>query len=320
MNEMFFQALSEKSLDKLRKVPKSDLHNHAGRGGTLAYIGAWAQVRIDPPSESFPTLAHMQEWFVAHVKSRCPGLPGYLKRIEASFAQARADGIAVLALSFGIDEIDSLGGMEPFMATIGGLHQAFAPETVFLPELAFDRNGDPEQAAARLPELLSYRWFRSADLCGDEAARPIQAFKRLYREAGASGLTLKAHVGEFGNADDVLEAVDALELHEVQHGIAAAESPYAMRWLADHRIRLNVCPTSNVMLRRVENIRRHPIRQLYDQGVPVTINTDDLLIFDQSVSQEYLNLHRCGLMTAEELNEIRLTGVAAADEAASFSL
>ena len=133
-------------------------------------------------------------------------------------------------------------------------------------------------------------------------------------------MTLKAHVGEFGSADDVLEAVDTLELHEVQHGIAAAESPYAMRWLADHRIRLNVCPTSNVMLGRVENIRRHPIRQLYDQGVPVTINTDDLLIFDQSVSQEYLNLHRCGLMTAEELNEIRLTGLAAAGESASFSL
>jgi adenosine deaminase len=122
-------------------------------------------------------------------------------------------------------------------------------------------------------------------------------------------LTRKAHVGEFGSAEDVLEACEVLELQEVHHGIAAVQSIPVMSWLARNKIQLNIWPTSNIMLGRVEGYREHPIRILYEHGIPVTINTDDLLIFNQSVSQEYMNLFQAGLMTAEELDEIRLTGL-----------
>ncbi len=63
------------------------------------------------------------------------------------------------------------------------------------------------------------------------------------------------------------------------------------------------------MLKRVDSYASHPIRKLYDHGIPVTINTDDLLIFNQDVSQEYLNLFKCNLLTADELDEIRMTGL-----------
>jgi adenosine deaminase len=88
------------------------------------------------------------------------------------------------------------------------------------------------------------------DLSGDELAQPIEVFQPLYRAAKSKGMRLKAHVGEWGTADDVWRAVETLELDEVQHGIAAAESAAMMRFLADHEVRLNVCPTSNVMLGR----------------------------------------------------------------------
>lgn len=123
--------------------------------------------------------------------------------------------------------------------------------------------------------------------------------------AKAKGLMLKAHVGEFGTADLVKQAVEELELDQVQHGIAAASSPEIMNWLADHRIQLNVCPTSNVLLSRVTGYSSHPIRKLYDYGVKVTVNSDDMIIFDQSVSEEFMNLYRAGLFRAEELNTIR---------------
>jgi adenosine deaminase len=97
--------------------------------------------------------------------------------------------------------------------------------------------------------------------------------------------------------------------HDVQHGIAAAESGAVMRFLADHRIRLNICPTSNVMLGRVETLAAHPIRRLYDAGVRVTVNTDDILMFGQSVSDEFLNLYRAGLFNAAELDQIRQNGL-----------
>jgi len=116
-------------------------------------------------------------------------------------------------------------------------------------------------------------------------------------------------VGEWGSADDVWRAVEMLELDEVQHGIAAADSPRVMRFLADNRIRLNVCPTSNVMLGRVDTLAAHPIRALHDAGVRVTVNTDDVLIFGQSLSDEFLNLHRAGVFSAAELDAIRLNGL-----------
>jgi adenosine deaminase len=108
-------------------------------------------------------------------------------------------------------------------------------------------------------------------------------------------------------------AVEVLELDEVHHGIAVASSPQIMKWLAEHKIQLNVCPTSNLMLGLVDSYEKHPIRKLFDYGIPVTINSDDLLIFNQSVSQEYFNLFKCGLMTVDELNLIRESGLKEAD-------
>ncbi|GIP52518.1 hypothetical protein [Paenibacillus vini] len=305
----FIDSLVDGSLKGLQAIPKSDLHNHAGRGGNIKYISEWANVGIQPPTEPFQSLHDMQSWFDEHVKRHCSGMQGYLKRIEASFVQAAEDHIEILALSFGLDEIDNLGGMDSFSRIMDDFHRRYAPQTKFLPELALDRACHVEEVLGRLDAVLACQWFRSTDICGDEFAQPIACFKSIYRAAKAAGLTLKAHVGEFGTADHVMEAVEELELQEVHHGIAAVSSPQIMSWLSRNQIQLNVCPTSNIMLGVAESYGTHPIRKLYEHGIPVTINTDDLLIFNQSVSQEYMNLYKSGLMTPEELNEIRLTGL-----------
>lgn len=161
----------------------------------------------------------------------------------------------------------------------------------------------------RLAPFLELGFYRTLDMSGDELAQPIENFKPIYRMAKAAGLRLKAHVGEWGDADSVERAVEVLELDEVQHGIAAAESKAVMRFLADHRIRLNICPTSNVMLGRVESLAVHPIRKLFDAGIEVTVNTDDILMFGQSLSDEYLNLYRAGVLGAAELDRVRQTGL-----------
>lgn len=311
MKQQFVEALMQESLSGVARIPKSDLHSHAGRGGNIRYVSRWANTAIDPPAERFASLGGMADWFAAHVKCHCPGLEGYLIRVQASFIQAAEDGIRLLALSFGLDELRALGGVESFIRTMNGLQGRFAPETLFLPELALDRGSNPDEAKEEFEAALASGWFRSVDLCGNELAQPASRFKGLYRLARSYGVVLRAHTGEFGTADDVLEAVEELGLDEVHHGIAAAQSPLVMKRLADDGIRLHVCPTSNLMLSRVEGYGSHPIRQLYDYGVPVTINTDDLLIFDQTVSEEYLNLYRSGLMTAAELNAIREEGLKA---------
>ena len=139
--------------------------------------------------------------------------------------------------------------------------------------------------------------------------QPFEAFLPLYRKAEQYHLSKKMHVGETGPAENVMRAVEVLGLSEVHHGINAAASVKVMRFLADNRIQLNVCPSSNVMLGYAIGYRDHPIKILYENGVKVTINTDDLLIFDSSIENEYLLLYRAGTLSAGQLDEIRKNGL-----------
>ena len=82
-----------------------------------------------------------------------------------------------------------------------------------------------------------------------------------------------------------------------------------MDYLRGNNIRLNITPSSNVLLGRVPDMPHHPIAQLYRKGVDVTINSDDVLIFDSDVSKEYLRLYQSGCLTAEELDDIRQNGL-----------
>jgi adenosine deaminase len=189
------------------------------------------------------------------------------------------------------------------------VHAHVAPDIEWIAQLDLARHVPVPIQTARLAPFLELGFYRTLDMSGDELAQPAELFKPLYRMAKAAGLRLKAHVGEWGNAESVRRAVEELELDEVQHGIAAAQSPSVMRFLADHRIRLNICPTSNVMLGRVDSLAVHPIRTLYDAGVRVTVNTDDVLAFGQSVSEEFLNLYREGVLSTAELDQIRQNGL-----------
>lgn len=303
------QALVENSINKLMLVPKSDIHTHGGKGGRIKYFAEWANVSIKPPEQPFNDLNDMQLWFNSNIKIHDNGLKGYLKRVEAAFVQAKEDNIAVLSLSFSIEVIDELGGIDNFINILNLYNRLYAPETQYFPELSIGRYCDVDKIYDRVEEILSKNWFKSIDICGDEFAQPIENFKNIYRMAQSHGLKLKAHVGEFGSADDVMEAVEILELSEVHHGIAAVKSKEIMNWLSKHKIQLNVCPTSNIMLKRVNNYAEHPIKDLFVNGVSVTINTDDLLIFDSSVSEEYLKLYNNNVFSVNELEIIRETGL-----------
>ena len=297
-------------LKRVQPLKKSDLHSHAGRGGNKKFLEEFYGVKIENPPERFSSLQHMQEWYVANIRDiSCDKTEAAIKRWEAAFKQANEDNIEVLALSFGSDENAVVGGMRPFVELLTEMSQKYAPNTIFLPELSYLRGCDIDKAAQELDEILELNFFKSIDICGDEFAAPIEDFIPLYRKAEANGLKLKAHVGEFGSADDIMRAVETLHLSEVHHGIAAADSPMIMKWLADNKIRLNICPTSNVMLGRTTSYETHPIKKLFHAGVPVTINTDDMLIFNQSVSEEYVNLLCAGTLTMDELEKIRLTGL-----------
>ncbi len=310
----FIRALEMQDLEKMMSIPKSDLHNHAPRGGNLKTIESHYGVAILPSNNKFKSLDDMQLWYEKNVKIHCVGVKGYIKRIEAAFLQAKQDGVSVLSMSFGMGE-EALFDHDilRFISAIKDLHLSMAPDVQFIPEVCFSRSNEIVSVQRYMDHILAFDFFKSIDLVGDDRM-PVDAFKPVYRAAKAQGFILKAHVGEFGDAESVRRAVDVLELDHVQHGIAAATSKDVMTWLSRHQIVLNICPTSNVMLSRVDRLENHPIKTLYQHGIPVTLNSDDMLIFNSSVSEEFLKLYQVGVFSASELNEIRRCGLNAIED------
>lgn len=173
MKEKFIKALESNDLNGIRNIPKSDLHNHASRGGNINYISEDYKFTTKK-TPKFKSLYEMNKWNSENIKPFIHGRTGYEKRIEAAFVQAKMDGVKVL------------------------------------------------------------------DMCVD--------------------------IGEVAEYDGSVEQM-------------------------------------------VEDYNVHPIKKLYHNGVKVTVNTDDMIIFDASVSDEFFNLYKSGALNAEELNEIRENGL-----------
>ena len=309
-SERFIDALTRRDLAAIRTCPKADLHTHGYLGANREFVKARTGHDIAPMTAPIASMNDMHKWVATHVRPVFEGAAGRLFGFEAAFVQARRDGLARIELGDDVWAITrGMGTAKELYHSLAGLHRATAPDVEWIPQASMSRHCTIAALDSWLAPFLQPGLYKTLDLSGDEFAQPIEDFVPLYRKAAAAGLRVKAHVGEWGSADDVWRAVELLELDEVQHGIAAANSPAVMRMLADNRIRLNVCPTSNLLLGRVESIAAHPIRKLFDAGVKVTVNTDDVLVFGNGVSEEFLTLYDAGVFTAQELDAIRLNAL-----------
>ena len=140
---------------------------------------------------------------------------------------------------------------------------------------------------------------------GDEARGPALEFREVFAWARQQGLHLAPHGGETMGPQTVWDALEC-GAERIGHGIGAIDDPALVRRLAERRIPLEICITSNLRTGAVASLRAHPLRRLYDAGVPVTLNTDDPAMFGTKLEREYEIA-----ATAFGFTEQELSGVAA---------
>jgi aminodeoxyfutalosine deaminase len=123
-------------------------------------------------------------------------------------------------------------------------------------------------------------------LSGPEAGHPPEPFAPWFERARAAGLHSVPHAGELAGPESIWGAIRALHAERISHGVRAVEDPVLVAHLAERRIALDVCPTSNVCLGVVPSLIAHPLSRLHESGVPITVNSDCPPMFGSTLTDE----------------------------------
>ena len=142
-------------------------------------------------------------------------------------------------------------------------------------------------------------------LGGAEESGPAKDYVDVFELALEAGLHVVAHAGEVVGPESIWDALSLLKAERIGHGISAIYDDKLMTHLADNNIPIEICPTSNLFTQKyVKQLEDHPIRQFYDRGLNVTLNTDDPTLFGIDLVDEYMRLTNRGFFTPEEILQI----------------
>lgn len=286
-------------LDRLRALPKAEVHAHLEGCFEPEVLAAWAgQAGVAMPRDiehllQFEGLAdflHFLDWAcgLASTPQRLAELSyGYSRRLAASGA-GYADVI--------VNPTHWAAWQGRLPAMIDAIDAGFAAaEQDGLPPVGLCvsllRTQSADAAAELVDALVALRHPRVVALSidGNEAAagRTGPRFAEAFRRAGAAGLRRTVHAGESSGPQGVRDAIECLGADRIDHGVRAIEDPALVELLAQRRIPLGICPSSNLALGVYPSIEEHPLDRLRRAGVPVSINTDDPALLQTSLENEY---------------------------------
>jgi len=178
----------------------------------------------------------------------------------------------------------------------------------------FLRDRPVAEAHATLDRVLQHRErFVGVGLDSAERGHPPGRFREVFARARRAGLRAVAHAGEEGPAAYVREAREALGAERIDHGIRCLEDASLVAELVEQRVPLTVCPLSNWKLAVVADLKEHPLAEMLERGLVVTVNSDDPAYFGG-----YINANYRAVQQAFELDRERLVRLAANSFRASF--
>ena len=171
--------------------------------------------------------------------------------------------------------------------------------------LSFLRHLPEEAAFKTLEQAMPFRdAFFAVGLDSSEMGHPPSKFERVFAKARAEGFLAVAHAGEEGPPEYIWETLDLLKVSRIDHGVRAAEDPKLIQRLIDEQIPLTVCPLSNTKLCVFDDMSQHNILQMLEQGVKVTVNSDDPAYFGGYVTENFMALHESLGMSEDQARRL----------------
>ncbi len=205
-----------------------------------------------------------------------------------------------------------------FETVINGIYHALSDgarnlNISFCLIMCFLRHLPESDAMETLSQALDFKdKITGVGLDSSESGHPPSKFIRVFEKARKEGFMTVAHAGEEGPPEYIWEAIQDLKVHRIDHGVRALEDKSLINELKRRRIPLTVCPLSNVKLRVFKDIREHSFKTLFDQGLCVTVNSDDPAYFGGYVVENYLALQNAFQLTRDDIAQLAVNSFNAA--------
>jgi adenosine deaminase len=307
------------------RLPKTDLHVHLDgsvRVDTLLELADQQGVEL-PHSEPVALYDHM------HVQD-ARDLVDYLSRFDITLSvMQQADAIERIAFELAEDAVaentrylevrfspvlhqqDGLSMEDTVESALRGLRRAEATYGVRAGVIICGiRNMSPHTSMglADLTVAFKQRGVVAFDLAGAEYNNPAKMHREAFYRVGNANVAATIHAGEAFGPESIHQALHYCNANRIGHGTRLFEDPDLMQYVNDFRIPLEICLTSNVQTRAVASFADHPLRLYYDEGLVVTLNTDNRLMSGTTLTEEYWRAHQHLGFTWAELCAIAIHG------------
>jgi adenosine deaminase len=317
---------SELTLDLIQKLPKTDLHCHLDGSLRLDSILDLAQQQgIDLPADTSEGLFEL-----IYPGPECRSLDDYLKAFDITLKVLQTEqALFRAAYELGEDAArENVRYLEvrysPMLHTERGLKLTAIVEAVIQGLRAAERDfgirtgvilcgirSISAESSLRMAELcvaFKNRGVVGFDLAGAEYNYPAKHHKQAFQLILDNNVNCTAHAGEAYGPESIAQAIHYCGAHRIGHGTRLRENGDLLNYVNDHRIPLEVCLSSNVQTGAAPDIQSHPLPFFFNYGLRVTINTDNRLVTDTTVSKELLLCHQHYGLDLDDIKEILISG------------
>ena len=301
----------------LKKVPKAELHIHIEAVITLASVKKLYKKRFgkamtkQEASELF-SYEDLSGFIAAFLKVQdlftevkdfdlvFEDFAKYLEDNNVKYCEAFFAPSAFIKKGFDYKEM-----VENFSANIKKIKKEKDITIKLLADVSRTFGLENAQANYDLVKKVPCDEIIGIGLGGNEVKGPCNLFGPVFVQAHNDGLHAVAHAGEDAGPESVWDAIKVLNSERIGHGITTIQDPELVKYVAENKIPLEVCPTSNVFTKHyVKSMEEHPVRALYDAGILVTIGSDDPVFFKTTVNEEYYNLYSKLNFTISEIEDL----------------